>query len=215
MPGKNFLHVLLILAAIMFFAGCTKNNPAASDTRKVVNVIMQRIDNGGLSGEQFVAYIADSSGATITTAEVSLIGPSGIIGTPVTNGMFIYQVMGSAPDWVFSGNYAVSITHNAVNYYGTFTSNSDITVAADGSSVNWGYAAEAAFITVTTPAPAFQMLGPLSGTSYNINPAIYSAPGTYSITPQITDSKSITFANSALVLGNAVIQHQKMVQVNK
>jgi hypothetical protein len=186
----------------------------------VVNiyVILQYEDNSGLLLEQYAVTAADSAGVTLTTAAVSLIGPAGIIGLPSANGVMTYSTLGSAPNYQFSAQYAVSVTYNAVNYYGTFTSNPDITIAADGSQVSWPYAADSAMIVLYTPyaCMTMQMYGPYLTSPFDVNATgIYAhCAGDYQIAPVITDTAPITFGQTG-VTGTAVMQILKMAVITK
>ncbi len=208
--------ILLMAGVAVVVSGCSENTPAAPEVKNTyVNVIIQHNENDGVALSQYVAYACDSNGATITTAAISMSGPGGALPGTLSGGVFAYQDLTGAS---FANNavYAVSVTCVSGSFYAVVSTNGDIVIAADGSTVAWGYDAESEIISVITPAPGFLFYGPLLNSPYNLAAAgAFSAgSGTYTISAAMTDQKAMTVTGAGCV-GKAVIQHMKSASVDR
>ena len=209
--------VFLVIALVWVINGCSKSpsTPGQDNTIRIKTSMVFE-NNRGMLSESIFAYVADSSGLTLATAAISIIGTGGIIGTPGTNGTFSILTLGSAPDMFFNAQYAISVTYNAKNYYGVFYNDYGTDVEATGSYVSWPYSAESVSITVQDPAFTNHCYV-VAASPFMLAPTgIYgSGSGNYTIGAVITHNIPVTFTGQAGISGNVIFQDTHYLTVAK
>jgi hypothetical protein len=189
MTKKSLVCFFFIVFIALALTGCSNsssptnpNDAQPTPGMIIYSAAVKENNSDVLQLESFLLAATDGAGNTLSTACVGMWGPNGQIGLPGSAGTMSYSST-NIQHYVPDATYYVSVTHNSINYFGSFKTPNDVVIANDGSTIAWDFPASVAVIAFTDPVHNMYSYGPNLTSPFDVNATgLYNAgPGNYGI----------------------------------